>query len=77
MKNKKILTPELTNAMNDFAEHLPDASKSFNSTIENEIVVDDKRIKLMAQKIKGTKGMCWHINYKTIADYQSMSTQFD
>lgn len=77
MKNKKILTPALSSAMNDFEKHLPDASKSFNSTIENEIVVDDKRIKLMAQKIKGTNGMCWHINYKTIADHQMMNPHFD
>ena len=77
MKNKKILTPELSNAMNDFVEHLPDASKSFSSTIENEIVVDDKRIKFMAQKVKGTNGMCWHINYKAIADKQTRNNQYD
>lgn len=65
MKNNKTLTQELTKAMNEFVKHLPDAEKSFNSTIEDVIVLDDKKIKLMAQKIKGTKGMCWHINYKT------------
>jgi hypothetical protein len=70
MKSTKTLTQELKKAMNEFVKHLPDAEKSFNSTIEDEIILKDKKIKLMAQKIKGEKGMCWHINYKTTAAEQ-------
>jgi hypothetical protein len=66
MKTSKSLTPELTSAMNEFVQHLPDASKSFSSTIEELIVLDDKEIKLMAQKIKGTNGLCWNIRYKSM-----------
>lgn len=59
--------------MNEFVKHLPDAAKSFNSTIEDVIVLDDKTIKLMAQKIKGEKGMCWNIHYKTTGEQNRLS----
>jgi hypothetical protein len=66
MKSKKDIPPEIVRIMNDFVQGLPEASKCFNSTIEDEITLDDKKIKLMAQKKKGTNGLCWNIDYKTI-----------
>lgn len=66
MKTNKSLMPELTSAMDEFVQQLPDPGKSFSSTIEELIVLDDKKIKLMAQKIKGSNGLCWNIDYKSV-----------
>jgi hypothetical protein len=69
MKNDQQISDEIIDAMSDFANHLPDADKSFHSTIIDEIHVEQKKIILMAQKRKGNNGMCWDIRYKaTTAD---------
>jgi hypothetical protein len=64
MNKKSNLSEELTNAMNEFVRQLPDADKSFHSTIRNGIILDHRRVTFMAQKTKGQRGMCWNINYK-------------
>ena len=64
MKNHKTIPPEVSDAMNHFAKRLPDPDKSFNSTIKDEILVNQKKVTFMAQKRKGEKGMCWDIRYQ-------------
>lgn len=67
MKNENIISEKLTSAMSDFIKQLPDAERSFHSTIMDEILLDHKKITFRAQKTKGRKGMCWNINYKASA----------
>lgn len=71
MKNDQKISDKIIDAMSDFANQLPDADKSFHSTIIDEIQVEQKKIILMAQKRKGNNGMCWDIKYKAHAADQS------
>jgi hypothetical protein len=64
MKSINTLPEDLSDAMNHFVKKLPDPSKSFYSTIRDEIAVDERKITFMAQKKKGEKGMCWDIRYR-------------
>lgn len=64
MKNIKRYPEDLSDAMNHFVKKLPDPDKSFDSTIKDEISMEEKKVTFMAQKKKGEKGMCWDIHYK-------------
>lgn len=69
MKNHETIPGDLSDAINVFVKKLPDPDKSFDSTIKDEIFLNDHKITFMPQKRKGQKGMCWDIRYKaTITD---------
>lgn len=52
---------ELTEAMNTFLKQLPDPHLNNSSTIIGEFTVQEQKISLMAQKVKGQQGMAWKI----------------
>ena len=64
MKNENTISEKLTRAISDFVKQLPDADRSFHSTIMDEVQLDQSKITLRAQKTKGRKGMCWDVHYK-------------
>ncbi|NEU07588.1 hypothetical protein GZH53_04610 [Flavihumibacter sp. R14] len=66
MKNRDIIATDLSEAINVFAEKLPDPVRSYNSTIKDEVLLNDTKVTLLAQKRKGENGMCWEINYKPL-----------
>lgn len=52
---------ELSIAMNDFAQSLPEVDTSLTSTFKNEVFLDHKKFIFFAQKTKSKKGMFWDI----------------
>ena len=64
MKNRKNIPEDLSDAINVFEKRLPDPDKCFDSTIKDEVSINDRKITFFAQKTKGEKGMRWDIRYK-------------
>ena len=64
MKNRNTVAADLSDAINVFAEKLPDPGRCYDSTIKDEVFLDDTKVTLVAQKRKGENGMCWEIGYK-------------
>lgn len=61
---KDISVVELSNAMNAFVKGLPEVDQSIVSTLSNEVILDQKKIIIFAQKTKSKKGMCWDIYFR-------------
>ena len=53
---------DLTAAIDVFLEELPNPVTSMQSFFLKELSVDDKKVTLLAQKRKGSKGMTWSVN---------------
>lgn len=65
MKRRELESGELGLAMQEFVNTLPDPIRSHESTIRNEVMLNEKKVTFLAQKSKGPQGMCWNINCKS------------
>lgn len=63
MKNPKVITGDLDDAVSVFKKELPDPEKSRLSTFKDEFYLNEKKITFVAQKFKSSSGMCWSIHY--------------
>lgn len=59
---KKTIQHDLDSKINVFLKELPDATRSPQSVYQKELSVNDKKIILIAQQIKGSNGMTWNVN---------------
>ena len=59
--NTKTLD-DLTSAMDVFRQELPNPITSLQSSFLKEMVVDNEKVTLVAQKCKGSNGMAWNVN---------------
>jgi hypothetical protein len=55
-------TNEITVAIDVFLKELPNPITSSQSFFLKELSVEDKKVTLLAQKKKGSKGMTWNVN---------------
>ena len=69
MPPKAKKTPlELADAINSFTTELPNPITTMQSFFLKELSLGNKKITLLAQKIKGAKGMAWNVN---VSEYHS------
>lgn len=59
---KKTSPHDLNSTINVFLKELPDAVTSDQSVYLKELSVNNQKVVLMAQQIKGANGMTWNIN---------------
>jgi len=59
---------ELTEAIRHFTTELPNPITSMQSFFLKELLLENKKVTLLAQKIKGAKGMAWNVN---VSEYHS------
>lgn len=62
MKTKHA-TRDLDEAIDVFMEELPDPKRSDDSTFTDYFLVGGAEVMLKAQKVKGSTGMKWKIDY--------------
>ncbi|WP_207425302.1 hypothetical protein [Pedobacter sp. SYSU D00535] len=59
---KKSNLQDLNSTINLFLKELPDPTTSMQSVFLKELAVEDRKIVLLAQQIKGANGMTWNVN---------------
>ncbi|MEJ6980429.1 hypothetical protein WG906_08200 [Pedobacter sp. P351] len=53
---------EFSDTIKYILKNLPDPKDHNVSTIKDEVILNDKKVIYLAQKIKGSDGFCWNIN---------------
>lgn len=56
-------TRDLNEAIDLFLRELPDPKKSNDSTFTDDFLIGGAEVILIAQKVKGSAGMKWKIDY--------------
>lgn len=59
---------EITEAINHFSTELPCPITTMQSFFLKELRMGNKKVTLLAQKIKGARGMAWNVN---VSEYHS------
>ncbi len=59
---KKSSLNDLNSTINLFLQELPDPTTSMQSVFLKELSIEDKKVVLLAQQIKGANGMTWNVN---------------
>ncbi|WP_374164727.1 hypothetical protein [Arcticibacter sp. MXS-1] len=62
MPGKKTSLSDLNSTINLFIKELPDPTTSMQSVFRREMSVNDRKVILLAQQIKGANGMAWNVN---------------
>ncbi len=62
MPEKKTSQNDLNNTIKLFIKELPDPTTSKQSVFRRETSVNNKKVILLAQQIKGANGMAWNVN---------------
>jgi len=59
---KKSHLNDLNSTINLFLQELPDPTTTMQSVYQKELSIENKKVKLLAQQIKGANGMTWNVN---------------
>ncbi|WP_146198700.1 hypothetical protein [Pararcticibacter amylolyticus] len=62
MPGKKTSPGDLNNTINLFLKELPDPTTCMQTAFRKELSVNDRKVILLAQQIKGANGMAWNVN---------------
>lgn len=59
---KKTTLKDLSTTISLFIKELPDPTTCMQTAFRKEASVDNRKIILLAQQIKGVNGMTWNVN---------------